>query len=433
MQKMLSTLTFLLICNTIHADTINIPANKDNTLYQTTGLALSNGSGDYLFVGRTAQGENDLRRGLLQFDLSGIPNDANIISVVLEITSSRTISGAQTINMHKLTQDWGEGASNASGQEGTGTVAEPGDATWTNAFEGGASWNSAGGDYDPSASASVVVSGLNTIQFQSANLITEVENWLLNPAINFGWILIGNEGSPATAYRFNSRENPTSPPQLIIDYSLPQLTINPSKDNTLYETIDGSVSNGAGNRVFIGKPNNGLIRRGVMEFDVSSIPATAIITSVSLDLTVIDTPAGASNGTAFLHLALDEWGAAGSDGSGQGAASETGDATWLHTFYDTNTWNSPGGDFIPTASASSQFTDVTTVISFNSTTELIADVTTWVQNSDDNHGWVIMGDETLNGNVRSVGSLENATALNRPILTIEYFIPTDLIFMDGFE
>ena len=335
--------------------------------------------------------------------------------------------------MHKLAQDWGESASNASGQEGTGALAEIDDATWTNAFDGGAAWLTVGGDFNPTPSATLVVNGLQTYQIQSADLITDIESWLSTPENNFGWILIGEENSNGTAYRFNTRENATSPPQLIIDYSLPQLTITPSKDNTLYESIDGSVSYGAGNRVFIGKPNNGQIRRGVIEFDVSSIPSFATINSVTLDLTVIDIPAAASSGTASLHLALSEWGAAGSDGSGQGAASEAGDATWLHTFYDTDTWNSPGGDFMPTASANSNFSDVTPVISFTSTTALIADVTTWIQNSDDNHGWVVMGDETLNGNVRSVGSLENTTALNRPLLTIDYTIPDDLIFADGFE
>jgi len=29
-----------------------------------------------------------------------------------------------------------------------------------------------------------------------------------------------------------------------------------------------------------------------------------------------------------------------------------GDATWIHTFYDTEDWDSPGGDFVASPSAS---------------------------------------------------------------------------------
>ena len=122
-----------------------------------------------------------------------------------------------------------------------------------------------------------------------------------------------------------------------------------------------------------------------------------------------------------------------SNGNGQGAASQTGDATWIHTFYDTENWNNAGGDFIENPSATSSFTDQSTNINFTSTNELIADVSTWVQDSQNNHGWVLLGDEVNNGNSRSVGSLDNTTTGNRPTLTIEYFVPEDLIFADGFD
>jgi len=206
-----------------------------------------------------------------------------------------------------------------------------------------------------------------------------------------------------------------------------------NKDNTLYETVDGAVSNGAGNKIFMGKPNNGLIRRGVLEFDLTIIPSNAVINSASLSLTVIDIPGGAQNGTAAIHLALSEWGQAGSNGNGQGAPSETNDATWIHRFFDTIAWNNPGGDFMPVASATAPFDDQSTSITFSSSTDLIADITTWIQDSNDNHGWVLLGDETNNGNVRSFASLEHTTLENRPSLHIEYTVPDDLIFENGFD
>src|SRR5437867_1594192 len=50
----------------------------------------------------------------------------------------------------------------------------------------------------------------------------------------------------------------------------------PSKDNTLYQTVDGSLSNGVGRYVFAGETAVGTLRRAVMEFDIAcNIPAGA--------------------------------------------------------------------------------------------------------------------------------------------------------------
>ncbi len=434
---MKNLLFFCLLSTTSLAPAVSIelPPNKDNTLYETSLIGLSNGAGQYFFAGRTNQKGDQLRRGLLSFDVSVIPSGSTINQVSLEITPSRSIAGQRTITVHQALTEWGESNSDAPGEEGPGTEAEPGDATWTNAFLDGAAWSTAGGDFDPVALASTLANPSNTVSFTSTELLNDVQRWVDTPATNFGWVILGDESEARTAYRFNTRENPdvATRPKLIIDYSLPQISLNPSKDNTLYETNDGGSSNGAGDKIFLGKPNNGLLRRGVLEFDVSVIPSAAQITSVSLDLTIIDVPGSAQDGTAGLHLALSEWGEAGSNGNGQGAPSQTGDATWVHTFYDTESWNNAGGDFMLTPSASSSFTSGSTNINFSSTAELIADVSTWVQDNQSNHGWVLLGDEVNNGNSRSVGSLDNTTTDSRPILTIEYFVPEDLIFASGFD
>ena len=39
-----------------------------------------------------------------------------------------------TIGIHRLTRDWGEGASDAPNEEGAGAPSEPGDASWNFAF-----------------------------------------------------------------------------------------------------------------------------------------------------------------------------------------------------------------------------------------------------------------------------------------------------------
>jgi hypothetical protein len=54
-------------------------------------------------------------------------------------------------------------------------------------------------------------------------------------------------------------------------------TLNPVKDNTLYEyfAADGDRSNGAGDRFFAGKTDQGRIRRGVLAFNIAGAILTA--------------------------------------------------------------------------------------------------------------------------------------------------------------
>ena len=50
------------------ADSVTLPASRDNTLYEDASGALSNGAGEWLFVGRTAI--DRLQRAVLAFDLA---------------------------------------------------------------------------------------------------------------------------------------------------------------------------------------------------------------------------------------------------------------------------------------------------------------------------------------------------------------------------
>ena len=424
----------MLLAGNSQAEIRTLFPNKDNTIYETNTEPLSNGAGEFLFAGRTQQMENYGRRALLRFNLGFLPPGTTVNDVTFEITATRSIAASSTLNVHAMLADWGEAGSDAPGEEGSGTLAQPGDVTWTNAFHEGAAWSSAGGDFDPAVLATESITGLETLGFNSIALTAAVQGWIDSPATNLGLIIIGDEFTAPSAYQFASRENASNQPKLIIDYDLPPTSVQltPSKDNTLYETVDGSTSNGAGNRVFMGKTANNAIRRAVLEFDVTDIPATAVIENVALDLTIIDIPGSADNGSANIHFVTAEWGAAGSDGSGNGAPSQTGDATWLHRMYDTDNWNTLGGDFIGAASATTAYTNTDTSLSFASTSGLIADVTTWVQNPAENHGWIIMGDETNLGNARSMGSADNGNVNARPMLTIEYTDP-DLIFANDFE
>jgi len=192
----------------------------------------------------------------------------------------------------------------------------------------------------------------------------------------------------------------------------------PNKDNTLYQDPFGSLSNGQGLYFFTGKTAADSLRRGLIAFDFSSIPANATITGASLTMFV--SLSHGSSVSVSLSKALRDWGEGASDAGepgGAGVQSEPGDATWIHTFYDTAFWLTAGGDFSSTPSAT------TTVGSDNTTytwsgSGLVADVQGWFSNPASNFGWMIRGNENVAGRAQRFNSSENSD--NPPRLTVTY-------------
>jgi hypothetical protein len=133
------------------------------------------------------------------------------------------------------------------------------------------------------------------------------------------------------------------------------VTLSPSKDNTLYESATGAVSNGAGEYLFAGKTDRGLLRRAVIQFDVAgALPAGSTINSVTLQLNVSRTRQNTQR-TTSVHRVLADWGEGASNADqneGQGAPADTGDATWIHRSRVPDIpWASAGGDYTALASA----------------------------------------------------------------------------------
>ncbi len=221
MKKLILTISSLFSLSLLIAQsTLSISPSKDNTLYESASGDISNGAGDHLFFGRTNNGLN--RRALMAFDLSALSSSDSITDVTLrfQITKSNN-STSQSINIHRVLADWGEGASDASGDEGGGTTAVLNDATWTQTFFGVPNlipWANPGGDFDGTASATFNVTDTGAYTVSSPEMITDVQNWLDNPSSNFGWIIIGNESQNASAKRINSKENSTDPVNLEISY-----------------------------------------------------------------------------------------------------------------------------------------------------------------------------------------------------------------------
>src|SRR5262249_5996263 len=191
--------------------TVNLAPIADNTLYQVPSVdsqQLSNGAGQHFFVGRTNQGSNvDIRRGAIKFDLSAVPAGSTINSATLTLHMSMTTSGAQNIALHRALMNWGEGTSHAMSGEGMGAPATPNDVTWFYTFFSSQRWTTPGGDFVATASASTSVNSVGNYQWTGAGLTADVQQWLNNPATDFGWILTGNETSGRTSKRFDTKEN----------------------------------------------------------------------------------------------------------------------------------------------------------------------------------------------------------------------------------
>ena len=161
-----------------------------------------------------------IRRGLVQFDLSSIPAGSTIDAVALTLNMNRAvIAGAVNVNLHRVSRDWGEGTSNAAGQEGGGAPATPGDATWIHAVSPGTLWATPGGDFIATVSASRVLDPNGSYTWQSAGLSSDVTQWVNNPNANFGWMIRGDETAAGTAMRYNSRASSTTGPSLRVDFT----------------------------------------------------------------------------------------------------------------------------------------------------------------------------------------------------------------------
>ena len=202
------------------AGTININPSKDNTLYEYDPLDgdKSNALGFHFFAGET--GMNELRRGVLAFDIAGnVPSGSTITAVSLSVNMSRTPTNtAYVMELRKLLADWGEGTSIAPGEEGDGAPATPNDATWRHRFFDTMFWSAQGGDFSATVSASQLVGPVGQYTWSSAQMVADVQAWLDNPASNLGWLVLGDETAIATAKRFDTRES-ASPPMLTIEFT----------------------------------------------------------------------------------------------------------------------------------------------------------------------------------------------------------------------
>jgi hypothetical protein len=217
-----------------YADTVTIGPAKDAAIY-AANVNNSNGAGPGMFAG--TDNSSNRSRSLIAFDIAGVPqlSGATITGAQLTLTLGMVPGGSppapspETIDLHRLTADWGEGTTGSSsttiGGTGGGFAANPGDATWNARMYPGTLWSTAGGDYGATTSASLSVGNTTNIPYTWAStptLVADVQGWLDNPSTNFGWELVNEDETSARTFRaFYTRESSTTAfrPQLQITYT----------------------------------------------------------------------------------------------------------------------------------------------------------------------------------------------------------------------
>jgi hypothetical protein len=200
------------------------------------------------------------------------------------------------------------------------------------------------------------------------------------------------------------------------------VVLNPTKDVTIFFNLaDESISVGG---LFAGRNRTGSNRRGLIAFDLSAIPAGAVIDSVSLSMTVAMSQPG--NFNIALRKVLADWGE-GTNGAaengGQPTPASAGSATWLYRFFNTLQWTAEGGDFSGTLSATAS-AGVSPSTTTWSGAGMVADVQGWVDQPATNFGWILIGDEATAQSVKEFYSGETGGPL-APRLTVTFTADSD--------
>ncbi|MFK7961513.1 MAG: DNRLRE domain-containing protein [Phycisphaerales bacterium] len=201
-------------------------------------------------------------------------------------------------------------------------------------------------------------------------------------------------------------------------------------DTTIYEP--GDLSNGSGRVIFAGRNGNGggaIRQRALIRFDLSAVPAGAVITAVEFELTLEQASGGSGSQTVELRRAIGAWGeGASATMSGAGAPAQPGDATWTERVRPGQLWDTPGGDAAPAPSAALAVGPVAGPWTWSGA-GLVDDVQAWVDGAAVNDGWLVIGGEASPSTSRRFASRESTNAATVPQLRVHYSVascPGDL-------
>ena len=224
------------------------------------------------------------------------------------------------------------------------------------------------------------------------------------------------------------------------------VALAPSQDVTLFGSGAAANNTGSGPGMFVGSDGTSP-KRGIIEFNVSAIPAGAHITSATLTLTLGMWAGETSQGTGGdqtsrtlrLYDVTRGWNpslqgttlgtatfpSSGFAGTGHGYSPDAGDATWNYAMYNTVPWSTPGGDFATVESADAVVSENQNGAYSWSSTQMALDVQGWLDGTLANDGWLLKNDtESATQSFRAFyteeGAVEQHVAPYAPSLVVTY-------------
>ncbi len=160
----------------------------------------------------------------------------------------------------------------------------------------------------------------------------------------------------------------------------------------------------------------GGVRRGLIRFNLASIPAGSTINSAVLQLTVTKVPSfGPVNSSFQIHRLDADW-TEGTQVGNSGALAVAGEATWNSRMSGSANWTVPGAASDAEAAASAS-TPVGTNFGASYTwtgAAVASDVQFWLDHPAENFGWLLRSDAEGTGRTaRGFGAREDAANAGR--------------------
>ncbi len=272
LMVLFSTIIFSQTTLTLQPDSV-----KGKDAWITSNAPITN-YGNYANFAAIAwsSGGDFVSRGLMSFDLSSIPTNAIITDAKLSLYCNTTsdhpqlhsnLSGSNSCFLQRITSSWSEFGVNWSNQPSTTNVGQ----------------------------ITLNESTSSTQDYLDINVLNWVIDMVSNPANNHGFMI-----KLATEQKFRSlifgnseHVNPLKRPKLIVTYEMPSndpcitLKPGPSLGKDAWITSNAPTTNygNYANFAAIAWTSGGeFVSRGLIDFDLSGIPANATITDAFLNL-----------------------------------------------------------------------------------------------------------------------------------------------------
>jgi len=415
-------------------------------------------------------------RALVQFDLSSLPSDAQIVSAeILLDTYGRTREGEPDIQAHRITSFWTTEATSASGGGSIPANAITGDVTWKYSSYDSLTWNNPGGDFDSEVLSTESNDGREDHVFPSTPaLVDTVQGWVDDIYPNYGFMLLDPEKPPTEEHfrlffgvetggrggellvTYTSESEPIAPPSPAPETRPPTGSgggggpttgpPNPGCEGnaglggtvkTFIATKDAMILDGrpdeaaANDMLVLGKTSDG-IRRVLYQFDFNGIPDDAKIICAEFDFMVIgdDTTKG-TNQIIRMHRLTEGWTSdttSSADGN-NGSPAQPDDVTWTYRRYPSETWSDPGGSYDPTVLSEKLIDDEEDEINLETTSAMVSTLQGMLDGNLPNYGFILIGQEDATTDVSQVviWPQDNPRNGRNPYVAIRYRSTTESI------